>query len=79
MKEDGPSMSGILPCGTQNAMTAARTEGAQAANPAADTPPLDADRAARLKDAIAAGHYPVDAAKLAERLLTLGLFPGGDR
>lgn len=72
-------MSGIHSCGTQNCLTPARTESAPAAAPAMDKPPLDAERAARLKDAIAAGHYPVDAAKLAERLLTLGLFPGAER
>lgn len=38
--------------------------------------PLDSARADRVKAAISSGNYPVDANKLAERLMALGLFQG---
>lgn len=44
----------------------------------ASAAPLDAPRAERLRAAIEAGDYPLDARRLAERLIALGLFGKGE-
>lgn len=39
--------------------------------------PLDPARADALREAISAGRYPLDSARLAERLMALGLLAAG--
>lgn len=58
--------------------TAARAaEGAAMTSPAArlaqDGAPIDTDKVARIKAAIASGNYPVDADAIAERMVELDL------
>ena len=66
-------MSGITPCNLLGPTAPLRPDAAQPQGDAGALP-LEPARAERLKAAIAAGQYPVDAAKLAERLMALGLF-----
>lgn len=40
---------------------------------AAEGAPIDMDRVAAIKDAIASGNYPVDAGRIAERMIALDL------
>lgn len=44
-----------------------------AARMAAEGAPIDMDRVAAIKDAIASGNYPVDADRIAERMIALDL------
>lgn len=68
-------MSAINGCGASGADALRSLSAPARADMSAEAGPLDPARAGRVRDAIAAGRYPVDPAKLAERLLALGLFP----
>ncbi len=54
-----------------------REQGTVAASPAAEMaaagPPIDAERIAAIRAAIAEGRYPVDPEKIAERMIALDL------
>jgi len=54
-----------------------RDSGAVASSPASEMaaagPPIDAERIAAIRTAIAEGRYPVDADKIAERMMALDL------
>ncbi|MEZ5656716.1 MAG: flagellar biosynthesis anti-sigma factor FlgM [Sphingobium sp.] len=60
--------------GHGNAVAAAASSNATPiARMAAEGAPVDFDRVAAIKEAIAAGKYPVDAEKIAERMIALDL------
>lgn len=60
--------------GGGNAVAAAASAGATPfARMAAEGAPVDMDRVAAIKQAIASGNYPVDAEKIAERMIALDL------
>lgn len=62
-------------------VTGARSSGATSASPAArmaaEGAPVDLDRVAAIKAAIASGNYPVDPAAIADRMLALDLPTAG--
>lgn len=60
--------------GGGNAVAAAASAGATPfARMAAEGAPVDMDRVAAIKQAIASGNYPVDPAKIADRMIALDL------
>lgn len=75
-------MTAITGCGQVSAAgeaSGAVRAGTDPASATASRPALDNERIARVKEALAAGRYPVDAVRLAERLVATGLFPGSGR
>ena len=60
--------------GSTTASTAAASS-SPAARMAAEGAPVDMDRIAAIKSAIASGNYPVDPAAIAERMVALDLSP----
>ena len=54
-------------------MSASTTSASPAARMAAEGAPVDMDRVAAIKAAIASGNYPVDPAAIADRMLALDL------
>ncbi|AOF95535.1 flagellar biosynthesis anti-sigma factor FlgM [Sphingobium sp. RAC03] len=55
----------------------ASTSASPAARMAAEGAPVDMDRIAAIKAAIASGNYPVDAAAIADRMVALDLSAAG--
>lgn len=58
---------------SETASEAAQSVSTPAARMAAQGAPLDMERIARVKQAIASGNYPVDPEKIAEKMLDLDL------
>ncbi|WP_066514892.1 flagellar biosynthesis anti-sigma factor FlgM [Sphingobium cloacae] len=59
--------------GTEQASASSAASASPAARMAAEGAPVDMDRVAAIKAAIASGHYPVNASAIAERMLALDL------
>lgn len=59
--------------GSASASASAAASASPAARMAAEGAPVDLDRIAQIKAAIASGNYPVDADAIAERMIALDL------
>ncbi|MGC4250750.1 MAG: flagellar biosynthesis anti-sigma factor FlgM [Sphingobium sp.] len=63
----------VASTGTGGAPAASAASASPAARMAADGAPVDLDRVAAIKAAIASGNYPVDPAAIADKMLALDL------
>lgn len=72
--QEGGKSKAASKIGHGNAVAAAASSNATPiARMAAEGAPVDFDRIAAIKEAIAAGKYPVDAEKIADRMIALDL------
>lgn len=69
---EGGKMRASAPIGSASAASASASA-SPAARMAAEGAPVDMDRIAAIKAAIASGNYPVDAAAIADRMVALDL------
>lgn len=72
LREGGKARASSAPGATTSA-SAASESASPAARMAAEGAPVDMDRIAAIKAAIASGNYPVDANAIAERMVDLDL------
>lgn len=63
--------------GTTTGSASASASASPAARMAAEGAPVDMDRIAQIKEAIASGNYPVDADAIADRMVALDLPTAG--
>ena len=73
---EGSRLRGTAPSSTTSSSGSVGASLSPAARMAAEGAPVDMDRIAAIKAAIASGNYPVDADAIAERMLALDL-PAG--
>jgi len=69
---EGGKMRASAPIGSAS-VASASASASPAARMAAEGAPVDMDRIAAIKAAIASGNYPVDAAAIADRMVALDL------
>lgn len=79
LKEGGKTMraSSVGPAATSASSAGSAGSASPAARMAAEGAPIDMDRVAAIKAAIASGNYPVDPAAIADRMLALDLPTAG--
>lgn len=76
LKEGGRTVRGTA-AGSPPTAPGSATSASPAARMAAEGAPIDMDRVAAIKAAIASGNYPVDPAAIADRMIALDL-PAAD-
>jgi negative regulator of flagellin synthesis FlgM len=72
LKEGGRTRASS-PAGSAAGASASASSASPAARMAAEGAPVDLDRVAAIKAAIASGNYPVDPAAIADRMIALDL------
>jgi negative regulator of flagellin synthesis FlgM len=70
---EGGKTRASSPTGATTGSTGTSASASPAARMAAEGAPVDMDRVAQIKAAIASGNYPVDADAIAERMIALDL------
>lgn len=73
LREGGKTRASSTATGASSVTTPSETSASPAARMAAEGAPVDMDRIAAIKAAIASGNYPVDPAAIADRMLALDL------
>lgn len=76
LKEGGKTRTSSL-AGSAATSSASAAQASPAARMAAEGAPVDMDRVAAIKAAIASGNYPVDPAAIADRMIALDLPTAG--